>query len=228
LQQERQTIPSLRAIEAFAEPLEESVRRHIEAAFGVPVKDLYSCGEAGYLASQCPEGHGLHVHAENVLLEVLDDAGRPCRPGQTGRVVLTALHNFLTPLVRYDILDEATLGPERCPCGRGLPLLARVGGKHVPLFVLPDGRRKATAPLVAAVRQLGVAHQYQIVQKAPGHVVVRLAANAGWADDHEERLREVVRAHFEAPVRVDVEVRDGPALTARGKLQVVINEIASS
>jgi phenylacetate-CoA ligase len=228
VRQERQKIPSLRAIQSFAEALEEPVRRQIEEAFGVPVKDLYSCGEAGYLASPCPEGHGLHVHAENVLLEVLDDAGRPCGPGATGRVVLTALHNFLTPLIRYDIGDEATVGPERCPCGRGLPLLARVGGKRLPLLVLPDGRRKAPAPLVAAVRQLGVAHQYQIVQKTPGHVVVRLVPGTGWTAGQEERLRQVVRDYFEAAVEVDVEVRDRPSLTAGGKVCVVSSEIGSS
>ena len=34
--------------------------------------------------SPCPAGHGLHVHAENILTEVLDADGNPCPPGQTG------------------------------------------------------------------------------------------------------------------------------------------------
>src|SRR5439155_10265812 len=128
-----QRLPGLRAIQSIAEALTEEARASVEAAFGVPVKNLYSCMEAGYVASTCPEGHGLHVHAENVLLEVLDEQGRPCRPGETGRVVLTALHNFLTPFVRYEILDGATLGAERCPCGRGLPLLTGVQGRQRPV-----------------------------------------------------------------------------------------------
>jgi phenylacetate-CoA ligase len=228
VRQEGQQLPSLRVIQSFAETLDEPVREQIEAAFGVPVKDLYSCGEAGYLASPCPEGHGLHVHAENVLLEVLDDAGQPCRPGETGRVVLTALHNFLTPLVRYEILDEVTPGAASCPCGRGLPLLRSVRGKRLPFVVLPDGRRKAPSPLLAAVRRLDVAHQFQIVQKAAGHMVVRLAPNARWTAEHEERVRQLVREHFEAAIQVDVEVRDRLTLSPGGKLQVVINEISSS
>jgi phenylacetate-CoA ligase len=228
LRQDGRKLPSLRAVQSLAETLDEPVRRQIEEAFGVPVKDLYSCNEAGYLASPCPEGHGLHVHAENVLLEVLDEAGQPCRPGETGRVVLTTLHNFLTPLIRYDILDETTLGAERCPCGRGLPLLLRVGGKRLPLLLLPDGRRKAPSPLIAAVRRLGAVLQFQIVQKAPDHVVVRLAVAAGWTAEQEERVRQLVREHFEAPVRVDLEVRDRLNLTAGGKLGVVISEIGNS
>src|SRR5262249_52409762 len=60
------SLPGLRAIQAFSDTLTEEARATIEAAFGVPVKNLYSCAEAGYLASPCPAGHGLHVHAENV------------------------------------------------------------------------------------------------------------------------------------------------------------------
>src|SRR5262249_5890041 len=103
-----QRLPNLRAILSIGETLTEETRGRIEAGFGVPVKNTYSCVEAGYLASPCPEGHGLHVHAENVLLEVLDDDGQPCPPGQAGRGVLTTLHNFLTPFIRYEIGDAAT------------------------------------------------------------------------------------------------------------------------
>ena len=98
----------------------------------MPVKNLYSTTEAGYIASPCPSGTGLHVHSENVIAEVLDERDRPCAPGQTGRLVFTTLHNFLAPFIRYDILDEVTLASEPCPCGRGLPLWTRVEGRRHP------------------------------------------------------------------------------------------------
>ncbi len=118
--------------QAIGELLADAGDLRIEAAFGVPARDVYACPEAGFLASPCPQGHGLHVHAEHVLLEVLDEHDRPCLPGQAGRVVLTTLHNSLTPLVRYETLDEAIPGPTACPCGRGLPLLAKVWSKRPP------------------------------------------------------------------------------------------------
>ena len=70
----------------------------------------------------------LHVHAENVIFEVLNDNDQPCVSGETGRVVLTTLHNFRNPFIRYEIGDLVTLGPMRCPCGRGLLTLTRVLG----------------------------------------------------------------------------------------------------
>jgi phenylacetate-CoA ligase len=115
-------IPRLRVIQATPELLPSASRAHIEAAFGVPVKNSYCCAEAGYLASPCT-AHGLHVHAENILLEVLDTSGQPCAPGQRGQVYVTSLHNLRAPLVRYELGDEAAADPAPCLCGRGLPKL---------------------------------------------------------------------------------------------------------
>jgi phenylacetate-CoA ligase len=221
-----QRLPGLRAIQSIAEALSEEARAAVEEAFGVPVKDLYSCTEAGYVASSCPEGHGLHVHAENVLVEVLDEQGRPCEPGETGRVVLTALHNYLTPFVRYEVLDRATVGA-RCPCGRGLPLLTRVDGKMRPMLRLPGGGHKASHQLVHELFHLDVYHQHQVVQRAPDHFVVRVVPNRLWAADSADRVVRCVRDFLEAPVRVDVEVLDRLETTAAGKLRDVVIECDS-
>lgn len=219
------TLPTLRAILAIGETLTEDMRAAIETGFGVPVKNTYSCVEAGYLASPCPAGHGLHVHGENVLLEVLDDADRPCAPGQTGRVVLTTLHNFLTPFIRYELGDAVTLGVAACPCGRGLPLLTEVQGKRRPQFVLPDGRRKDSGFLVRELRRVGAYHQHQIVQKSPTHLVVHLVPAVGWTDEHARQVEQSARAYFEADIRVEVLLATQLAPGKAGKLRDVLVEI---
>jgi phenylacetate-CoA ligase len=220
-----QPVPGLKAIQSFAETLEDDARTRIESAFGVPVKDLYSCAEAGYLASPCPRGHGLHVHAENVILEVIDENDQPCSPGQTGRVVLTTLHNWLTPFVRYEILDDATPGPHPCPCGRGLPLLTRIDGKRRPMFHLADGRRKSSASLVNSMHRLGGIRQQQIVQRAVDQVVVRIVPARDWESSQIERINHLLKDFFEGPVRVEVQVVDRLELPRSGKLREVVNEL---
>ena len=221
LQEAGERLPGLRAIQTIAETLLDETRQRIEAGFGVPVKNTYSCVEAGYLASPCPAGHGLHVHAENVLFELLDEADQPCRPGETGRVVLTTLHNFLVPFIRYEILDGATLGPERCPCGRGLPLLTQVLGKRRHQFRLPGGRRKDSGFLVRQLRKLGGYRQHQIVQRALDHVLVRLVPSRDWTARHAARVVQWVQEYFEAPVRVEVETVERLPMTRGGKIQDV-------
>jgi phenylacetate-CoA ligase len=220
-----QYFPRLRAVQAISETLTDEAREKIEAAFGAPVKNLYSCAEGGYLASPCPAGHGLHVHAENVLLEVLDDAGRPCAPGETGRAVLTVLHSFLTPFMRYEIGDLLSLAPTRCPCGRGLPLLTGVLGKLRPLFRLANGGWKHSSGLVHALSAVGGHHQHQAVQKAIDHVLVRVVPSLGWTADHPHRIRQAVQGFLGAPVRVDVEVRERLELPRGGQLQSMVCEV---
>ncbi len=225
LREEGKPVPGLRCIQSISETLTDEARRKIEEAFGVPVRNTYSCSEAGYLASPCPAGHGLHVHAENVLLEVLDDAGEPSAPGQPGRVVLTTLHNFLSPLVRYEIMDGAVLAAGRCPCGRGLPLLTSLLGKERPLFHLPDGRRKNSNRLALMLRKVGGFHQVGIIQRAVDLLVVRLVPDRTWSDEHVERLREKVTEFFEAPVRLQLEIVDRIELTAGGKTVDMVCEL---
>jgi phenylacetate-CoA ligase len=215
----------LRAIQSIGETLTNDVRQQIEAGFGVPVYNTYSCVEAGYLASPCPEGHGLHVHAENVLLEVLDDLGEPCQPGQSGRVIVTTLHNFITPFVRYELLDGARLGASPCPCGRGSPLLTDVQGKQRPQFRLADGRRKDSGFLVRQLRKLGSYHQHQIVQKEVDHLVVRLVPGKDWSDEHAGQVAGWIQEYFEGPVRTDIETVERLEVTAAGKFRDVIVEV---
>jgi rhamnosyltransferase subunit B len=225
IREEGRALPTLQSIQTISETLMDEVQTRIETAFGVPVRNLYSCGEAGYLASPCPEGGGLHVHAEHVLLEVLDADDRPCLPGQTGRVVLTTLHNYLTPLIRYEIMDEATVGPAACSCGRGLPLLAKVHGKRRPLFRLTGGRVKHSDGLTQQLRWLGGVHQQQIIQKAVDRFLLRVSPGRNWTAEHPERLRRLVQDHVEAPVHVEVEIRDRLEPSAGGKLVDVVSEL---
>lgn len=219
-------IPSLRAIQAISETLTPDARAAIEAAFGVTVKNTYSCNEAGYLASSCPAGHGLHVHAENVIFEVLDDQDRPCLPGHTGRVFVTHLHNLRGPYLRYELGDEVTLGPELCPCGRGLPLLTHVQGKNYPMFRLADGRQKPSAPVAILIRRRGGHLQHQVIQKAVDHLVVRLAVDSTWTAQHAEDIRLGLQEYFETPIRVDIETHDRLPLPRSGKFQSMITEVA--
>ncbi len=211
-------LPRLRAIQSIAEVLDADVRRRIESAFGVPAIDTYSCCEGGYVASPCPEGHGLHVHAESVIVEVLDAADRPCLPGETGRVVLTALHNAASPFVRYEIQDEAIAGPERCPCGRGLPLLLRVLGKRRPMYLLPGGRAKLSTEIAVGIRRIGGFRQFQTIQQAPDHLVVQIVPGPSWDDRREQAVIALAHEFFETPIRVEIQRVSHLPRSPRGKL----------
>ncbi len=178
----------LKAATAFGEPLPEDLRDLLRDHWHVPLNDTYSAVETGYIALQCPAGLHYHVQSETVFVEVLDDRGRPCAPGEIGRVIVTPLHNFAMPLIRYEIGDYAEAGPP-CPCGRTLPVLTRILGRTHNMMALPGGRR--TWPRV----QYPIAYsgepivQYQVVQRSLALIEVRLVAEKRLSESQENRLR---------------------------------------
>lgn len=221
-------LPRLRQVIAIAETLRPEHRDAIEAAWGVKVIDVYSTREAGYLALQCPDHPHYHVQSEGLRVEVVDEAGRPCAPGQTGRVLVTPLHNLAMPLIRYDIGDAAELGPP-CPCGRGLPVLTRILGRRQNMLRLPGGGRRwpllssgDIAGLVAAAPAL---RQYRIVQKGLDHLHVMLALARPATAAEEAAVGAWARAKFGAGFRVTVEGLDELPLSAAGKSEDFVCEV---
>ena len=100
-----------------------------------------------------------------------------CAPGQIGRIVVTSLHNFAMPLIRYDIGDFAQVG-EACDCGRGLPVLTRILGRVRNTLVTADGKRYWPVFGTRALMDSAPVRQYQFVQKSPQRIQARVVASA--------------------------------------------------
>lgn len=211
------SFPTIRAVLCVSEALTDDLKNVIETAFSAPTKNTYSCMEAGYLASPCPLGRGLHVHSENVLFEILDDDGRPCPPGETGNVTITTLRNFATPLLRYQIMDRASWAKEPCGCGIGLPLIEPPWGKRHPPFVLPSGKRKNSMGLAVGMRKIGAMLQFKISQETRAHVAVRVLPAAQWSDAHAQGVRELVTEFFEAPIECSITLMTSLERSEAGK-----------
>jgi phenylacetate-CoA ligase len=178
-------------IRSLGETLTPAVRDAAHSWFGARVEDNYSSQEVGNIAVECPDGGLLHVMAETVLVEVVDDAGNACREGEIGRVLVTDLTNFATPLIRYEIGDYAEVGPA-CPCGRGLPTLRRVVGRERNLVVKPDGSRHWPMVGFARFREVAPVSQYQLIQESQLVIEARLVCERPLGADEEARLREVM------------------------------------
>jgi phenylacetate-CoA ligase len=208
MQREGMRLTRLRELQTFGELLEPRVRTLCREAWGLPVVDGYSSQEVGYIAVQCPEVEQYHVQAENVLVEVIDDEGNWCRSGEIGRVVVTTLHNFAMPLIRYEIGDYAEVG-EPCPCGRGLPVLRRIVGRKRNMAILPDGRVIWPCMNDELLRTEGLdnlppVRQFQIIQTAPDAVDVRLVTDRPFLPDEEPLVHALIYDAFGWPMRVSI------------------------
>ena len=220
-------LPGLREVRTLAETVDAEVRALCREAWGVPLTDLYSASEVGYLALQCPLHEHYHVQAEGVLLEVLDEAGSPCAPGQVGRVVVTALHNFAMPLVRYDIQDYAEVGTP-CACGRGLPVLRRILGRVRNMLTTADGRRYWPVFGTRALMDTVPLRQYQFVQKGFDLVEARIVADAPFTAAQDAAFRERVLSQLPAGMRLQVSYPDRIERSASGKFEEFVSEVSAA
>lgn len=216
------TLPTLRGIKTIFEVLRDETRHRVEQAFGVSVVDAYSAQETGYLALECPQGKGLHVQCESVYFELLNDRMQPCTPGETGQVVVTPLHNYAMPLLRYAIGDFATAGPP-CSCGRGAPILSSVLGRTRDVVPLPDGRRHAPN-FQGLLSGLSAIRQIQVVLRADGNVEIRLAAQRPLDTQEAATLTERIHARFLHPFPVEFSYHNAIAREPGGKYRDFIVE----
>ena len=120
--------PALEEIRFVFEPLNLELETRLAKGWQVRSTDTYSANEVGHIAFRCREAGNLHVQSESILVEILDDRDRPCVVGETGRVVVSPLHNVTMPLLRYDLGDYATVGAP-CGCGRELPVIEQILGR---------------------------------------------------------------------------------------------------
>lgn len=217
-------LPNLKQLRTFGEVLPKETRQLCKRTWGIEIADVYSSEEAGYIALQCDHG-AYHIQSENLLVEIVDDSGEPTRRGQIGRVLITTLHNFAMPLIRYDIGDYAESGVD-CPCGRGLSVIRRIMGRERNMLKLPDGTEHW--PSFPEDLWVGIApvQQLQVVQKNPDNVVVKIKPERPLTEEEKFRLVELFKRTLAFPYHVTIEQVSSIPRTKNSKFEDFISEVA--
>jgi phenylacetate-CoA ligase len=214
LRPDRPRFDSLKQLVTWSETLADPVRARLKAAYGVPLLDTYGCGECLFLSNGCPTHPGAHVNADWVILEVVDAAGRPVPPGETGhKAYLTNLANPVQPLIRYEIGDRLRMATTPCACGSRLPRIEKIDGRAAEVFRLDTatGPRVFTAyPFQHAFDHLRGVREWQATQLDGRRVRVRFEMLPGASFDPDAarvRLRErLALAGFQDVPEVSFEV----------------------
>ena len=209
-------MPWLRGLRTNSEILHTRVRELCRRVFGLEIVDMYSSAELGYIALQSPICEELLVQAETNLVEVLDENGRPCAPGQVGRVIVTPLHAFAMPLLRYASGDLAEVGGP-ASCGRGLPVLRRVLGRERHMMRLPSGEVFFPPDLASIFASIDDVRQFQIVRTAERHIEMRLVTRAPLIPKLETTILERVRERFRFPFDISFVYLDSIPREPSGK-----------
>jgi len=223
----RVRLEGLLEVRTLAEALGPDLRDLCREAWDVPLTDVYSTTDTGYVALQCPEHTHYHVQAEGLVVEVLDQHGRRCGPGEIGRVVISTLQNYAMPLIRYDIGDYAEVGPP-CPCGRGLPVLTRILGRVRNMLVTADGKSYWPAFSMVSIRENMPIRQWQFVLKTPALLEARIVVDTPLSETQEGDLRKRVMSKLPPGLELRITYCEKIERSASGKFEDFYSEVSGA
>lgn len=218
-------LPDLRSIITTSEVLDENSRKTIEKAFQVKVFNEYGCGEVGSIAHECEHGN-MHIMADNVIIEI-DVSNSP--DNSSGEIIVTDLHNYAMPLIRYKVGDYATLSTETCPCGRGLPIITKIHGRAYDVIEDPDGNRYHPEILMYIFEGLkskntGIS-QFQVIQKDVNLLEIRLIVDTTYNENTEQLIIERIKNDIHPAFHFNFTYPDKINRERSGKLRVIKSEI---
>ncbi|MFX0116636.1 MAG: phenylacetate--CoA ligase family protein [Candidatus Hodarchaeota archaeon] len=210
-----------KAIFSTSSKLLAGQRKIVEEAFCCEVYDWYASREMLTMASECPHHSGLHVASDHVVLEFVKN-GEHTAPGEEGKVLVTNLHNYSMPFIRYDIGDVGKPSNESCQCGRGLPLIESIEGRTYEIFVTSDGSFTTLRDLGTFFEDLPV-KEFQIIQNTPDEIHVKVVKDIGYTQRHTAFIENNLK--WAGKAKIAVETVNSIPFERSGKKRYLVSKV---
>ena len=196
------------------EVLTPLMRQRLIHAFGVEPVQTYASHEFPFMAWECRNTGEMHTSDDGTVLEVLRD-GRPAAPGETGEVVVTNLHAYAMPFIRYRLADVVTRGAEQCACGQPFSTIRAIQGRMIDYFPLPGGRLLHPYEILNRIPRVDTwIRQYHLLQDRPDRIVMQVVPSQGTLPELQQMISQAVAPligpHIEFQVRMVETIPAGP------------------
>jgi len=214
---------SPKAVICAAEKLHPHQRYLIEKVFNCKAFDTYGSREFMLIASECSENKGMHISMENLYVEIVTASGLRAKDGEPGNIVITDLHNFAFPFIRYEIGDVGVASSRLCPCGRGLHMIDSITGRSLDMIRLADGTNLPGEFFPHLMLNFVEVKKFQVEQTSYDKLVVRIVP---LNDPHSlplDAIRQAIQKNIGSGVGIDFVVLEDIPLTRTGKYRVTIS-----
>ena len=202
---------------AAAEPVFAPTRELVARALGAPLFNTYGSREFMSIGAGCDRHEGLHVHAENLIVETEADTNQ-----SPSELLITDLHNDGMLFIRYRIGDVGWFSDAPCSCGRGLPLLKNVEGRTLELLRAPDGRIVPGELIPHLMKDIKEVREFQAEQKRLDLIVISVVLSGSLSEHSQTLLRSELAKAFGAGVHVEILPVESIPRRQSGKRQVTI------
>jgi phenylacetate-CoA ligase len=200
----------LKGLITTGEPLYDHQRKLAADMFHCDVLDSYRSREAGPMAQECEAHQGMHINAECLYLELDKKKQMAGSKGEAGSVIVTDLLNYGMPLIRYSMNDMAVMSDKSCPCGRNLPMIDKIVGRALDVFVTPGGKLVSTIALVMYMVNAapGFIGQMQVIQDAADHLLFKMTRDPLPSREVMDHQRKIIDKLFGAQMKITYEFLD--------------------
>jgi len=214
----------IRVVFVTSERLYDEQRQQISGTFGCPVANGYGGRDAGFIAHECPEG-GMHITAEDIIVEIVDKEGKVLPVGEAGEIVVTHLATGDFPFIRYRTGDIGVLDDRTCACGRGLPLLREIQGRSTDFVVARDGTVMHGLALIYILRDMPQLKAFKIAQENLDLTRVQIVADN--VLNQEDIMQIIIGFQSRLGREVDIEVEQVAEIAAEksGKFRYIISKV---
>ena len=219
-----------RAVVTLAETLTGPNAATLREVFRCSVANHYSAWEVPQIAHSCPDHPELlHSTRDRVVVRVVRSDGAEAGPGETGQVVATDLANYVMPFINYSAGDGAMVGP-RCPCGRGMPTLARLEGRDIEMIRTREGREMSSGAfgqlLTFVIGIIPYVWEYQAVQTTPEALILRVVPTPRFTAEFQATLQRGLAEFFGPGMQIIVEPVASIPAEVSGK-RLIIKQMSS-
>lgn len=213
------------AVISTAEVLTPKMRHYLSKTLSPVIFNRYGCREVGLLAMTCDHGH-FHLNADQLIIEVVDDDGFPVKAGEEGKVVITDLHNYSMPFIRYVIEDIAVKSNGQCSCGRGLPLLQQVTGRTGDVLIDMQGEYVHISRLCLILEKMDAIERFNVHQKMDKSIdlIIKPSPGKKWHAGIETDIRRRLNPVFGKDVPLRFSIVDQMPLKTSGKFQFIYSD----
>ncbi|MCC6250694.1 MAG: phenylacetate--CoA ligase family protein [Rubrivivax sp.] len=205
-----------------SERLYDDQRATIARVFGCRVANGYGGRDAGFIAHECPSG-GMHISAEDIIVETVDKEGQPVRPGEAGEIVVTELSTDEFPFVRYRTGDIGTLDDASCPCGRGLPMLRDLQGRTTDFVVAADGTVMHGLALIYILRDMSGIGEFKVTQESRSFTRVEIVPDERFDPSVINAIEQGFRHRLGATVEIHVQTVAALPRERSGKYRYIVS-----
>lgn len=188
-----------------------ALAQRIREKWNIRLYGTYASTEMATAFTECEAGAGGHLNPGLIIVECLDDNGRPVPEGEPGEITVTTLGVEGMPLIRFRTGDIARIHTGVCACGRHTPRIGPVEGRKQQMIKY-RGTSLYPPAIFDLLNGLPQVESYVVELRhndiGTDEIVVRVAAKTA-----DESFEKELKDKFRAKLRVAPNIRFDDAET---------------